>query len=1024
MATQFNSFPLDKTMTFTEFFIRRPVIAIVLSLIILLVGLIAYFNLPIRLYPKADTAAVSVSATYAGASAELMESFVLAPIENALSSVDGADYLESASRAGSCSIILHLKLGYDINTALNEASTKIAAIRNKLPSDMNDPTIHKYDPAARPIMYLDFSSSTMASEQVADYLRRVVQPQLQTLSGVASADVWGNEYAMRIWLNPNLMAANNISPSELLTALKSNNLQAPGGQLENTNQILTVTTVSDLNTAKQFDQMVIKSVADHLIRLQDIGNAVFGAKTTERTAYVNGKKSVLVAIKPIPTANTLSVTSEVKTLLTRLKQNLPLGMTGSITWDNSKFIYAAVKEIKITLTEGILCVLLIIFLFIGSWRVLFIPAVTIPLSLIGVCAAMYLMDYSLNTLTFLAMVLSIGVVVDDAIVITENIHRHITHGKSVLDAAILGTKEIQFAIIAITLTLAAVFAPIFFLKGLIGSLFKEFAFVLAGTVLLSGIIALTLSPMLCSKVMTHNILEGKFSKKTHAFSKKLAAKYMHLLSYVLAYKKTVFCILSFIIVGSALCYVFLPSELAPKEDIGTIAVMNTAPTSANLAYTERYSSMLEPLYKKIPEVKNYMTINGDGGMQNFAFTILDLKPWAKRKRTSTEIIHALTPALAENPGLVSHAINPSTLPGAEAWGGSVEVVIQTTGDYLQLDKVLQKIVTIAKTNTGLANIDTSLNIDQPQLNVEIDRDKAGNMGVSIKDIGDAINLAIGQPAISSFNFLGRSYDVIPELTPEFTDSVTAINALQIHTKDGQLVPLSNLVKIKETLQPQRYEHFQQLRSATITASVNSGYSLGEALRYFQELTHKNLPSNMQIDYSGESRLYFQAGNQMLLLFAIATIFIFLILALQFENFRDPLVVLFTIPLSTFGALLTLLLTGGSLNIYSEIGLITLIGLISKHGILIVTFADQLRAQGEKIKDAIIKAAAIRLRPILMTTSAMILGAVPLAFAHGAGAVSRQQIGWVIIGGMFIGTIFTLFVIPFMYVCITRKKVML
>ena len=1007
-------------MHFTDTFIRRPVFATVLSLIILLVGLVSYFSLTVRLYPKMNAAVVQVEISYPGADAELVEGFVTTPVENALAGIDGIDYFTSSSRQGRSSVHIYFKMGYDINTAVSDVNAKITASRFELPADIKDPIISKDDPNAEPIMYLDFYGSSMSVEEITDYLSRAVQPQLQTLPGVASAPVWGSSYAMRIWLNPQLMAAHSVTAGEVKNALLTQSLQAPAGQIETTSQVFNVKTFSELATSEQFNHLVIKNEDGHLTRVSDIGRAELGT-ASECTVFTNGKPSVVIPITSTSTANPLEVAAAVKKLIPKIKQNLPAGLTFSLLGDFSKFIAESIKEVKKTIVEATLCVILVVFLFLGSWRGLLVPLVTIPLSLVGVCGIMLIMGYSLNTITFLAFVLAIGMVVDDAIVVAENIHRHMIAGKARKEAALLGAREIQFAIISMTLTLAAVYAPIGFLTGIVGSLFKEFAFTLASAVIISGFIALTLSPMMCSKIMLLHTKPGSFAARVDAWSDKLMLFYRILLANVLRRKIIVALLVPVILVASAILYKLIPSDLAPTEDSGVILVAAHAPTSATLAYTEEHTKLLESILSKIPEQENILIINGGHGGKNKGFAIAILKPWEERKRQPDQIIPTLMPEMFSITGIQAFPFTPNTLPINDS---PISMVLQTTGSYQELHKIMHELESNIRANPGIVNAHSNLKIDQPQLDVYVDRNKAGDLGITMKDIGDAINLGLGKPTVGRFGILGRSYDVVPQLDENFRNHPEVLNNLYVNTALGGLVPLSQLITIKESLQPQNLAHFQQRRSATLSADLASGYTLGQALDYLQKITKKITAADkrVQVDYSGLSRQYFEAGNQMLVIFIFAIIFIFLVLAAQFESFRDPLIVLFSIPLSMFGALLVLYLTGNTLNIYSQIGLVTLVGLISKHGILMVEFANQLQVQGRGVREAIVEAASIRLRPILMTTAAIVIGAIPLVLASGASAISRQQIGWVIIGGMTIGTLFTLFVVPSMYIYLATRKV--
>lgn len=1010
-------------MNFTDIFIRRPVFATVLSLIILLVGARSYFSMNMRLFPKVDASAITITTTYAGADNELMEGFVTTPIENALGGVDGIDYIVSSSAPGVSNITIYFLLGHDLNAAMADVNAKVTAARKVLPKEVDDPVIAKVDPNATPTIYMSFNSNVLPTEQVSDYLIRVIQPQLQTLPGVGTAQVWGVGYGMRVWLNPLQMTAHGVTATDIYQALNTQGVQTPSGQLKSSWQEFNVKTYSETNTAEEFNKIVIKDVNGHLIRIQDVGAAELGPETTDVNVNVNGKSAVIVAITPAPNANPLDITDEVNKVFPGMLKSLPPGIHGEIMWDSSKFIDESIKEVKKTIIEATLCVILVVFLFIGSWRTLLIPSVTIPLSLVGVCGVMLAMGYSLNTITFLAMVLAIGMVVDDAIVVSENIYRHMAD-KTPKEAAILGAREIQFAVIAMTFTLAAVYAPIGFLTGLLGSLFKEFAFTLSAAVVISGFIALTLSPMMCSKVMKPGIAVGSFAHKIEALSERMSHGYRGILEKVIKHRKKVMLIIPAILILTYILHFFIASELAPIEDGGSIMVPVIAPTSANIDYTTKYTKLLEPIYKNVPEMQSYLVVNGGGSQTanpSTAFSVMILTPWSERKRSADKIIQEVFPKIWSIPGILAFPINPPNLPGIGGKSMPIDIAIQSTGDYKELNDIALKIARAAHANPKLINIDTSPKLDQPQLDINIDRNKAGDLGISTRDIGTTINLALGQPTVSHFSIFGHSYDVIPQLYPEYSNKPDTLNNLYLRTSGGDMVPLSNTVNIKETIQAQSINHFQQLRSVEVTASMVPGYSIGDALDYMQTLIKKNVPPGFQVNYAGFTRMFYQTSGQMMYTFIFAVIFIFLVLAAQFESFRDPLIVLFTIPLSTCGAFLAMILTGCTMNIYSEIGLITLVGLISKHGILMVEFANQLQLAGKSLEEAIIEAATIRLRPILMTTSAMVLGAVPLAFARGAGALSRQQIGWVIIGGMIIGTCFTLFVVPAMYTYIASKK---
>lgn len=1006
--------------SYTDTFIKRPVFATVLALIIILVGVASYFNLPVRQYPKIDTSVVTVSTSFSGASAKLMEGFITTPLEAAIANVDGIDYMSSQSTQGSSQITVYFKLGYNINAAVADVSDAVSSARYKLPQGINDPVITKEDPNAQPTMYIAFTDKNMTMPGVVDYLQRVVVPELDSIDGVGEAKIFGNlQYAMRIWLNPLQMAAHGITASDVENALLSNNLQSPTGQLESEYSQLNIASSTDLNTAQQFNDLVVKTVNGKLIRIKNIGQAELGSTEPTASMFMNGEHSQVIGVIPRSDANPLLMATQVRAALKTIRY--PSGFHYDIAWDTSKFISASIDEVTHTILEASILVIIVIFLFLGSLRTVLIPMITIPLSLIGVCALMYAADFTINTMTLLAMVLAIGMVVDDAIVVLENIHRHIESGMKPIAAAIIGAREIRFAVIAMTLTLAAVYAPIGFLSGLTGALFKEFAFTLASAVIISGFIALTISPMMCSKIFKNRETESKFEKLTVHLSERLAAAYQIALR---AFLKIRYVTLVIVIAVLGLCawlYASTPGELAPDEDMGAIMTIVSAPASANLAYTEKYSKELVPIYKSYPEMVRYGIINGIPYGVNSAISFMVLKPWNERKRTVNQIIPTMFPKTLAIPGVRAFPVNPFRLPGSSGFM-PIQFVLKTTGSYQELDKVMNELLADARKNPKLVNVDSNLKFDNPEINIEINRNKAGILGIPMSAIGDTLNIDFGQPTVGRFEINGRGFDVIPQVASQFRNRMSNLQDLYLRTATGELVPTSNLVKITETAIPQSLNHFQQLRSATLTASTAVGYTTGQALDYLENVAKKIMPSNMSYDFSGPSRQYIQAQGKMMWLFLFAIIFIFLVLAAQFESFRDPLIVMFSVPLSTFGALTALKLIGGTMNIYTEIGIVTLVGLISKHGILMVEFANQLQEEKNlSIVESIIQAASIRLRPILMTTASMIFGVIPLALAVGAGAIARQQIGWSIIGGMLIGTCMTLFVVPTMYTLLATKK---
>ena len=1036
-------------MKLTDMFIKRPVFATVLNLMLLLIGLAAYQQLPVRQFPMIESEVIGISTGYPGASANLIEGFVTTPLESALSGIEGLDYLGSKSSQGSSMIQLHLKLGADINKALTDVSDKVSSVRWKLPKEINDPVIFREDPNAEPTLYIAFSSAHKRAEEITDYLSRVVQPQLGTLPGVAEAKIFGKRpYAMRLWLDPQKMAAYHVTAGDVEAALVRNNIQSAAGRIEGELQEFNVTAATDLRTTHQFNNLVIKSNAGAFIRLKDIGYARLGASDGRSSAIINGQHAVVMAIIIKPTANPLVVSKEMMKLFPSIQAQFPKDLNGSVLYDASKVIAKSLEEVTHTVFIAIACVILVIFCFLGSLRTVLIPVVTIPLSIFGICGMMKWLGYTINTITLLAWVLSIGLVVDDAIVVVENIHRLIKKGIPPVQAAITGIRQIRFAIIAMTLTLAAVYAPIGFLSGLVGTLFREFAFTLSGAVIISGFIALTLSPMLCSKLIVTDRSPSKLSpedslKRSSSFSwplfSRLSSRWGLFLTRFSNAIESAFSSLTTLyqrllkrifrvrwwVIGSA-CFVYFGcwflatnthSELAPQEDDGFIVSMVQAPASANLKYTEQYTKKMQPIYEALPERLGYGIINGFSGV-NSALSFLVLKPREMRTRSAQEISEALRQSFWNIPGVLAFSFLPPPLPGASGLQ-PISFVLKTTGSYQHLQTVIQKLLKKARQNPKLVNLDTDLKFNKPQINVLVNRNRAADLGVSMQSISETLNLLMGEPTVTRFVMDGRSYAVIPKLQAAFIDDPDSLTNIQLRSEGGDLVPLSNLIQLERTVVPQSLNHFQQMRSATLTGSVVPGYPLGDALKDLRTAT--SFPDDINFSYSGQSRQFQEASGSMQQLFFYAVLFIFLVLAAQFESFRDPFIVMLSVPLSIAGALVVMRWTNSTLNIYTQIGLVTLIGLISKHGILIVEFANQLQAQGRTMQQAVVESACTRLRPILMTTATMIMSALPLALTSGAGSQARRQIGWVLIGGMSFGTVLTLLVVPVAYILLAKQR---
>lgn len=1000
-------------MKFTDIFINRPVLATVLSILLLLLGFVAYQRLAVREFPKTDAYIISISTSYIGASADEMESYISQPIESAVASVDNVDYIESTSTTGSSRVLVHLKLNSDINVGVLDVQTKISSVYKSFPTDVSMPIVKKQDPNSMPMMIISFSDTHRSAEEITDYLTRNIIPQLNVVNGVSSANLLGNRtYAMRIWLDPAKMTAHNVSALDVKNALSQNNLEAQSGEIDRKYQVITVKANTALNTAEEFNSLIIKNIKGQPIRIRDIGFAELGAADTSESFYVNGEKTVGVGIIAKSDANPLTVAKLIKSKLKTLNDTLPQGMSTTIVRDSSTYIQQSITEVEKTIIEACLFVILVIFLFTASLRSAIIPIVTIPLSLVSITTFMMFMGYSINTLTLLAAVLTIGMIVDDAIVVLENIHRHIQQGMSPFKAAIMGAREIRFAIISMTLTLAAVYSPLLFSSGLTGSLFREFAFVLAGVIIISGFIALTLSPMMCSKIMTPVNEESTFQIKVDQYMNRLMNRYQRILERIIHLRFIVIgCMIVVVIMGLVvLIPLSFTSTLAPDEDESVILGMVHAPTASSLEYTEKYTKQLGDIFKTVPERTQYTIINGFHSTQDGAFLVLGLKPWNEREKSANQIMSELYPKVNEVPGIKTMLFNPPSLPGSSGIY-PVEFVIKTTGSYADLSNAVDQLTNEIEKNPSILQVQSDLYFNKPEIEVEIDRNKADALGITMEDIAKTLNITLGAPESSTFVVDGLSYYVIPELMAKDMNNPEKINNIHMQTASGKQVPLSNLVQINNIVSPTQLNHFQGQRSATLSMILKPNYSTAEAIDYLSKTSIKLLPNNMSYDFSGTARLYQQEGHNMLQMFLLALLFIYLLLSAQFESFRYPFIVLMTVPLALTGALAALFFTGSSLNIYTEIALVTLIGLITKHGILIVEFARQLQEAGETIHDAIMKAASIRLRPILMTTAAMVLGAIPLILSSGAGANARTQIGIVIVSGMLLGTLLTLFLVP-------------
>ncbi len=1008
-------------MSFTDIFIRRPVLASVLSLLILLVGLAAAFNLPVRQFPKITNTTITVTTVYPGANADLIKGFITVPIQQAVASAEGIDTLSSSSQQNVSVVTLNLRLDANPDRAVADVLSKVQQVKSVLPRESQDPIVIKQTGETTALMYLSFNSKVMVGSQITDYLTRVVQPRLQTINGVANAQILGGQvFAMRIWLNPDKMAALGVTPVDVRNALATNNFVTAAGQVKGDFVQTTINAETSLDNPAAFGKLVVAQRGDALIRLDDISTIELGPETADSSSVFNGLKAVFIGIFATPTSNPLTVIGDVRKAFPDIERQLPVGMEAAIAYDATKFINASIEEVEKTLIEAALIVVVVIFLFLGNLRATLIPIVTIPLSLVGVMFALLALGYSINLLTLLALVLAIGLVVDDAIVVVENIYRHIEEGMEPFDAALKGAREIAVPVISMTITLAAVYAPIGFVSGLTGALFREFAFTLAGAVVVSGIIALTLSPMMASKLLKHDQSSGRFVRFLDRTFEGLKRRYQRRLNRTLNYRPVTLLILVGVIAAVGIMYVAAQKELAPEEDQGILFNIVKTPQAGNLDYLEQGTTELGKVFQTVPEKEHVFIINGFGNNVHQAIAGILFQPWDQRKRTQKEILQSLQPKVAGIAGAQAISFALPSLPGSTG-GPPVQFVITTTADYPQLAQVLADVQAEAQKSGLFIFTDSDLKFETPQVELKIDHDKANRLGITMQDIGASLATLLGGNYVNRFNLYGRSYQVIPQVPRDFRLTDEWLKRYQVRTTAGALVPLSSVATVGQSVQPNALTSFQQLNSATLSGVPFPGRTVGEAIDFLKQTAASKLPEGFSYDFQGESRQYVQEGSTLVVTFIFALIIIYLVLAAQYESFRDPLIILIALPTAMFGALIPLNLGLATVNIYTQVGLVTLIGLISKHGILMVDYANHLQeSEGLDRRAAIEKAAAIRLRPILMTTAAMVVGMVPLLTASGAGAASRFSIGIVIAAGMTIGTIFTLFVTPAVYTYVARE----
>jgi len=1007
-------------MQLPEICIKRPVFATVLSLIILLVGLISYTRLPVREYPRIDDPVVSVSVTYRGASAEVVESQVTKPLEDSLAGIEGVEVMTSQSRSESSRINVRFTLKRDPDSAAADVRDKVARARGKLPDTIDEPIIAKVEADANPIIYIAVEAGSLTMLEASDYVKRYVQPRLSVLPGAADVRIFGErQVSMRINLDRTRLAGYKLTVQDVEDAIRRQNAEIPAGRIESQTREFTVVAETDVRTAEQFNNIIVANVGGYPVRIRDVGNAEVGPVEERVISRFNGKPSLNIGVIKQAVANPLELSNAVRAEVVKMNEAMPPGMKLIVAYDTSVFIDRSIANVFRSIGEAIVLVVLVIFFFLRSLRATIIPLVTIPVSLIGAFAIMYVLGFTLNTLTLLSIVLAIGLVVDDAIVMLENIWRHIETGMPRRDAAIQGAREIGFAIVAMTLTLASVFAPLAFATGRTGRLFIEFALTLAGAVLVSGFVALTLSPMMCSLLLRHqerhsriyNVVEGWINALTRGYRRALGTVLRHRTYVVVAW---------IVVLGlGGVFFAMLKAELSPIEDRGIVFTLVTAPQGSTPQHTADQIKPIEEMFAQIPEAAAYTAISGfptvvDGN------AILRLKPWEERTKKQQQITDEVRPKVMAIPGALAFPINPPSL-GQFFRSTPIEYVVMAQVPYPELQRIVDRFLDEARKYPGIQNLQIDLRLNTPEVRVTINRDKLSDIGIPVETVGRTLETMLGGRQVTRFKREGEQYDVIVQVTPVDRSTPADISDSYVRARDGSMVQLANLVTVKEAVAPQSLNHFNRLRAVKVTGTLAPGYSIQDGLKAMDAAAKVALPPTALTDLDNQSREFRNSGKEIYFTFVLALLFIYLVLSAQFESFVHPFVIMLSVPLSMTGALFTLWLAGGTLNIYSQVGLVTLVGLITKHGILIVEFSNQLRAKGEALLDAVIDSATLRLRPILMTTGAMVLGAVPLALAHGAGAESRTQIGWVIVGGMAFGTLLTLFVVPTAYTLLAGAK---
>ncbi len=1004
-------------MNITDIFVKRPVLASVVNLLILIVGLQSLSLLDVRQYPETQNTVVTVTTTYSGASSEMVKGFITTPLQQAIAEAEGIDFIFASSQQGVSRIEAHMRLNYDASAAVSNIQAKVAGQRNALPADAEDPVIDSTTGDSTALMYIAFDSESMTSAQITDYVVRVVQPQLQALEGVGKAIIFGQPYAMRIWLDPQRMAALDIAAEQVAEMLRANNHLSGAGSLKGkyVREDLIVTT--DVGRLVDFRNLIVRESNGTLVHLSDIAEIELGSEEYDTSAWRAGITAAFVGIEPVPGANPLRVASRVNDLLPKLRENLPTGLNVRLPYDASLYISDSIDEVYTTLAEALLIVLAVVFLSLGSMRAAMVPAFAVPLSLIGAAFVMYLLGYSLNLLTLLSMVLAIGLVVDDAIIVVENVHRHIEEGEAKLDAAIQGARELAGPIVAMTTTLLAVYAPIGFMGGLVGTLFTEFAYTLAAAVLISGVVALTLSPMLSARFLKTNREASGFERGVERFFDWLSNGYRRLLKSSLETLSLTLIFALAVLVSIYFMFVTSKNELAPVEDQGFLFFQATAPRTATLDYHEAYTREFQKAFKSYPEYKDSFYLLGEN--KNTVFGGMKLSSYTQRTRSQMEIQPQMQQDVSQVAGYDTAVFPPSTLPGAGG-GLPVQFVINSDRDYSLMVEIADQLIGKAMQDGLFLFLRKSVDIDRPLTRLRVNRERAGDLGITMAQIGQNLGNLLGGGYVNRFNMDGRSYKVIPQLDRPYRLDREMLNDYRIRANNGQLVPLSAIVDLERSVEPSSRDQFQQLNAVMVEGVMKPGVAMGEALAYLEQQAAEIFPKGFTYDYKGESRQYAKEGSALMTTFAMALVIIYLVLAAQYESWRDPLIILVSVPMSLAGAMVFITLDFASINIYTQVGLITLAGVVAKNGILIVEFANKLQInKGMTKREAVVEAAAVRLRPILMTAASLAVAMVPLLTAQGPGAVSRFSIGLTIATGLSIGTLFTLFVQPAFYILLAK-----